>query len=107
MKDNAVKVLANCRAALSYSRRYLDANGNLPSGKNHQDFYEFILDKMFQKLVLKDKITKMKITNAKERKEIIEMKRPSNWMFPGWMSFVLFGPLADESVWSELMRTGK
>lgn len=105
MKDSGMKVLSHCRLAMSFGAQFLDANGNLPSGKNCQDYYDFVLDEMYKKQIHDDKARK--ISDARKRAEILATKRPKHWTFHGWMSFVLFGPLAsDESIRSELMRTG-
>jgi hypothetical protein len=107
IRENGMKVLANCRLAVSFGKQFFDSSGNLPSGKNHTDFYNYVLDEMHTKIVLEKKIKEKKITDAREREVILSTKRPTNWTFQGWMSFVLFGPLArEEFLMSELMRTG-
>ena len=105
VKKNGSDVLCNCKLAIGFGKSFLDANGKLPSGCNRQDYFNLVCDKMFQK-ELTTKCNNVK--DSADREIIMSKKRPVDWFFPGFMSFVIFGPLAtDESSKSELMMSGK
>lgn len=91
IRSNAVKALKFCKLAMTAGKKYLDSNGNLPSGFNRQDYFDKVLDEMY-KQHLNTKAEE--IADGKEREKLRSQTRKPGWVFDGFMAFVMFGPLA-------------
>jgi hypothetical protein len=105
---NAKTVMKNCKLAYSLSKQLLDADGNLRSGCNLNDFLEQLLDIMYVETELTKEAKKM--TCAAERDNYLSQKRKLGWVFTGYMAFVMYGPLAIDPVFKSnniLNVTGK
>lgn len=89
---NAKTVMRNCKLAYSLGKQLLDADGNLRSGCNLNDYLEQILDLMYIETELKKEANK--ISCAAERENYLSQKRKLGWVFIGYMAFVMYGPLA-------------
>ena len=96
LKNKADQVLANCKVGISIGKSMFDSNNMLPSGKNGEDYFNHVLSGMYKKLA-----------SSEDREKVLSEKRKPDWIFPGYMVFVAFGPLAiDEKFQSNLMKHG-
>lgn len=106
LKNKADLVLANCKVATSIGQSMFDSNNLLPSGKDSEDFFVHVLLGMFKKLTLEPKCNDL--ASSEDRDKVMSAKLKPDWIFPGYMVFVAFGPLAlDEDSKSNLMKHGK
>lgn len=105
LKNKADQVLANCKVGISIGKSMFDSNNMLPSGKNGEDYFNHVLSGMYKKLVLEPKCNGL--ASSEDREKVLSEKRKPDWIFPGYMVFVAFGPLAiDEKFQSNLMKHG-
>ena len=82
--------ISNCKKAIATGKKFLNADGNIPSGKSEEDYFEFVLDRMFE-------IDHNLESNALDGDKNDENKpvRPPNYMFEGYFAFRCFGPMAE------------
>ena len=96
-------VMANCKVATSIGQLMFDSNNLLPSGKDSDDYFSHVLLGMFKKLTLEPKCNDL--ASSEDRDKVMSAKLKPDWIFPGYMVFVAFGPLAlDEDSKSNLMK---
>ena len=97
--------LRNCKKALSvvscYDSSYktYSSTGNLPSGMVMEDYYMFVRKNMYSLLV------KSKTTSTEESPTSLidahdDSDMPETWCFPGFLVFVLMGPIVPPSLLS-------
>ena len=102
----AETALRNCKNAIALGQQFFDSNGLLPSGWSRQNYLEKVLDLMYDKITNEPKARKA--LDGDIRADLMSKKRPTGWVFNGFMAFVLFGPLAkDDSLKSNLMTGSK
>lgn len=97
----AETAIRNCKLASAFGKQFIQPNGSLPSGWSRQDYFNNVLDLMYQKVMVDPK--GKSIMDGEEREEMLSKDRPPRWVFNGYMAFVLYGPLADEQLQSKLM----
>lgn len=93
-----------CKQAVAAGKAFLQPDGSLPSGCNKQDYYNKVLDIMYEKV--KGEPDVKKALDGTTRVAILERERPPNWVFNGWMAFVAFGPMAEDSALKSNLMTG-
>jgi hypothetical protein len=105
IRDQMVIVMRTLKKATAYGKEYLDSKGNGPSGGNEHDYHKYVLDKMYIEWRIqcqRDKATRDKAARKKNGipeppgsevhiEQAIATERPEQWIFPGYMAFVLFG----------------
>jgi hypothetical protein len=97
--ETAVK---NCKLATSFGKPFIKSDGSLPSGWSRLDFLNKVLDLMYDKI--RNEPKSKKIESGEEREVVLSATRPKQWIFNGYMAFVLYGPLAfDTNLKSNLM----
>jgi hypothetical protein len=104
VKLYAEKALKNCKLAACFGKQFIQLDGNLASGWSRKDYFDKVLDLMYEKL--RNEPKGKKIEDGDAREEVFQEKRPSNWVFNGFMAFVAFGPLATNDEWKSSLMTG-
>jgi hypothetical protein len=110
IKSQTGIIFKSIKKAIAYGNEYLDGNGAGPLGGNEDDYYEYVLDKMYlewRQVCLKAKAAREKAKQLEAGSEEVEpdssvvvmeatitTTRPASWMFDGFMVFVLFGRFA-------------
>jgi hypothetical protein len=106
IKTQSGNLMKSLKKAVAYGEAFLDSNGNLPSGKTPDDYYDHIQGKMYVEWVLANE--KKKIARDKSKAKArglpeppptdsvsfvtpVKTNRPPSWMFEGYMCLVLFG----------------
>lgn len=100
--ETAVKY---CKSATAFGCKLLQADGSLPSGWNRQDFFDKVLDHMY--IEIKNEPDAKKTKSGEEREALLSTERPPKWVFPGFMAFVAFGPLAESEDLKSNLMTGR
>jgi hypothetical protein len=116
----AMTVVANFRCAVAEGLKFLNSDGSLPSGTTKEDYYNFVRERMYHEMkgqtskngdppgaAVKNngsggsgsngKAVYDDFMSAENDCDGYEGKMPDDWIFDGYMAFVLFGPFgADE-----------
>ena len=82
--------ISNCKKAIAAGKAFLNTDGIIPSGKSEEDYFEFVLDRMYE-------IEHNLECNALDGDKTAEDKpvRHPNYMFEGYFAFRCFGPMAE------------
>jgi hypothetical protein len=104
----------NVKKAMSIAGPLVDSNGDpKKSGERKEDVYKIVLDKMYELLKGRTFLEENLEGSDEEGKapegsndEEGNSVRPNRWFFPGWMAFVLWGPLAPPSERNALTTLG-
>ena len=92
LTEKALTVLANYKFALKYHDEYM-VGGKYPSGKLLPDLLLYVRQKMFVRFKgAKNNNSNSKRDKKKKEKELTEEDMPVDYMFSGWLAFVLLGP---------------
>ncbi len=112
-------MLRNWKKALAYGAEFLLPDGSLRSGTDTADYFNHVLKEMYDHLNVTTTVTAILDDNGDEDDDdqppTIAMtglplagdnEMPESYFFPGFVSFVLFGPFAyDEGHKSILLQT--
>jgi hypothetical protein len=91
--NRAEQILKNCKKAAAFAKEKLKPDGSFDSGTNNaDDFWEHVLDKMYEYLKSEGKVGE--VDDENEDDSVAPGVRPSGWYFRGFWTFQLFGPLA-------------
>jgi len=112
----AQNALKHGKKALSIETS-LDVDGKLPSGWNDDDLVEHILDEMWRLLhsspvvqLDEDRHSEDADDNdddaAASQASLNVQERPEDWVFLGWIAYLLFGPHAISGFKSSLFEIG-
>lgn len=100
----AETAMRNCKNAYALGKQFIQADGSLPSGWSRKDFFDKVLDLMYEKTSNEPK--GKKVSDGGDRAEILAKERPKRWVFNGYMAFVLFGPFAVDDIHKSNLMSG-
>jgi hypothetical protein len=107
LKEQSAKTLRTVRKACTRVRQWVNEDGTPKKNGNRtiEEICELLLDDMYEFLKGKQNMDEEKVEDSgtedlelnEDTGEDTTTGRPANWIFHGYMAFVLFGPLATES----------
>lgn len=99
LMTHAKTALRNGKKALAIAEAWIQNNGINPSGTRDEDYQKEILDKMYIQLMGADDIGTDDSSGDDEAEAApsSSSKRPEGWTFPGFMAFMVLGPMGSKS----------
>jgi hypothetical protein len=85
------EVHKNCKKALGHGRKFLDADGFVKSGNHQPDYFCFVNSCMH-------KLKHPEQHEVDEQGELIGPGKPDQWMFTGYIYFVLCSPRVERQL---------
>jgi hypothetical protein len=85
------EVHKNCKKALGYGTKFLDADGFVKSGNHQPDYFRFVNNEMH-------KLKHPEMHEENELGQMIGHGKPDGWMFNGYIYFVLYSPRVEKDL---------